>query len=207
MLDRERQEFNESNSKRFNWGIGELDIKNAYFQVPIEPKYFPSNYLELAYWQKEIENFYLTNKLSFFKPDVTKRLIEEDYKKMLRRCSVNHTDWEFRFMGRTNHELVESRKLKHFERKFVWIADSGASAHMTWINEGFLKINQTNIKAQFGRRNNKVAITTCGTWKGRVFKCQNNNPQLLQEITDLEMDIVIYVQDLHNNLFSLTSEI
>ena len=76
---------------------------------------------------------------------------------------------EYSLMGAEKLEKVD---IEEFETMFVWVGDSGATSHMTKVEEGFLSLESCTGGVQFARKGDKETKIKIRTWKERnyIFK-------------------------------------
>ena len=77
----------------------------------------------------------------------------------------DHPEYEVICMAKESVMLGEDRN--DFERKYVWIADSGASTHMSNQFHGYYGYWGTNNKALFATETSEGLSLLTGIWKGR----------------------------------------
>lgn len=80
---------------------------------------------------------------------------------------------------------------------FTWIADSGASTHMTNTMDGMFDVTDANINISVGD-GRKMTTTKVGKWKGVAIDLEGRK-------TNITLTNVSFVPDLMVNLFSLTA--
>ena len=61
--------------------------------------------------------------------------------------------------------MLNKRWLKN-EKDNLWIADSGASTHMTYVKDGFIQLKEENHVMCFGINNNESAAIQVECGKG-----------------------------------------
>ena len=89
-------------------------------------------------------------------------------------------------------------------RDNIWIADTGASTHMTRIKEGFTQIREENTKMTFAVPTTKgnSSAQYIGTWKGREYVL-NREEKRMKPGLQLILRDTLYVPGLVSNLFSV----
>ena len=71
-------------------------------------------------------------------------------------------------------EKLEKVNIKEFERMFVWVGDSGATFHITKIEEEFLFLEPCKERVQFTKTGNKETKIKMGTWRERDYISKKN---------------------------------
>ena len=92
--------------------------------------------------------------------------------------------------------LIAENNPKTFN-SFTWIADSGASTHMTNTMDGMFDVVDANINISVGD-GRKMTTTKVGKWKGVAIDLEGRK-------TNITLTNVSYVPNLMVNLFSLTA--
>ena len=114
---------------------------------------------------------------------------------------------EFGLAAGTNHDLrnecVNSSQ-EEFEHKNVWLGDTGASAHMSWVKSGFKSLAKGNVKMCFVVNGDEVEAEQMGEWKGRHHLTTGKGQFDKGNIVSLSK--VLFIPTLRNNLFILTAE-
>ena len=80
---------------------------------------------------------------------------------------------------------------------FTWIADSGATTHMTNSLEGMYELMDTNVSVSVGD-GRKMRTVKTGKWRGTAVDSEGTRKQIT-------LSNVSYIPDLMVNLFSLTA--
>ena len=82
----------------------------------------------------------------------------------------------------------------------IWVADSGATCHMTNQYEGFVETRETYLHMKFAN-SNRSKCDIIGTWTGRQYFMENNQ---VKKRSILKLTDTVYVPNLAVNLFSIT---
>jgi hypothetical protein len=104
-------------------------------------------------------------------------------------------DQETAMMARYNGFMLIASKCEGIDSN-TWIADTGASAHMTYNKSGFIDMKEDARQITIGDGSN-MAIKQTGKWQGMITD-KAGKQQLIT------LDEVCYVPDLKYNLMSLT---
>ena len=104
-------------------------------------------------------------------------------------------DQETAMMARYNGFMLIASKCEGIDSN-TWIADTGASAHMTYNKSGFIEMKEDARQITIGDGSN-MAIKQIGKWQGMITD-KTGKQQLIT------LDEVCYVPELKYNLMSLT---
>ena len=104
-------------------------------------------------------------------------------------------DQDTAMMARYNGFMLIASKCEGIDSN-TWIADTGASAHMTYNKSGFIDMKEDARQITIGD-GSSMAIKQTGKWQGMITD-KTGKQQLIT------LDEVCYVPDLKYNLMSLT---
>ena len=139
-------------------------------------------------WKNENMNKYKNNNYWNKKNHKKWRPSEEDEEKTSKNdLAMNGIDEEM---------ILLANNTKKFEKN-IWIADSGASMHMSKDLEGMFDLQDVNISIAIGD-GKKLTTTKIGKYRGTIMDSEGNP----RKIT---LTNVSYVPELKVNLFSLTT--
>lgn len=107
--------------------------------------------------------------------------------------------------------VIQEEKTKNtneikIEDHLIWIGDTGASAHMTTVWNGFYTRHPENSRAMFAQPDLSTPIKWSGEWKGMQQMYENGNKKV--SIGDvINMSNVLFVSTVKHNLYSITKGI
>ena len=101
------------------------------------------------------------------------------------------------------YNTTTETKSKRVDPKWIWIGDTGASAHMSNVWEGFFDVQEDKGKTNFAGDGHHANTTHSGQWRGRMHNVGKEQKQL-NKGEKITLDHVLYVPNLRHNLFSIT---
>ena len=131
---------------------------------------------------------------------------------MLEELSTLNTYWEiqdkndtneseFAFTCQDKQKSCTSGKMK---KEYIWVLDSGASAHMCGIKKGYEKLTPINTKIQMALKDSKSTVKAKGKWSGANFIHDEKTNTYIKSKNNIHLEDTLYVPGLEHNLFSLT---
>ena len=106
----------------------------------------------------------------------------------------------------TCYTIEDKRRLtqKEFEKRMVWIADTGASSHMTFLTKGFTDIQATFMKMNYAVEGQQQEVNFKGHWRGRPYHPDKERNKYFSKGNIIVLENVLKVPELRNNLYSVT---
>jgi hypothetical protein len=97
----------------------------------------------------------------------------------------------------------EAQFMSEKKQEHLWIADSGATCHITNDSRGYVSTREDVNKMQFANEGNEITTKVIGEWTGRSYKMKKGLNKL-EAGSKVHMNGTILMPELRCNLFSLT---